>query len=338
MSSSSVAARPAASSRAPGGGGGAPRWVVAVLAVNLVAQVLIVLTGGAVRLTGSGLGCPTWPACTAGSYTPVYSPELGIHDDIEFANRLLTFVVGLAALASLAAVSRLVVTGRRPSSLLLLGAAPLVGVVLQAVIGGITVLTRLHPATVATHFLVSSALVAASTALLLRVREDADAPPRPVVPQLVRRLAQAAGAVLGAVLVLGTIVTGAGPHSGDAEHPARLGFDTEVVSRVHADAVVLLLLVVVALAVLLRRTGAPRSARRRVDVLLAVLLAQGLVGWVQYATDLPELLVALHMLGAGLAVVATTALLMALRTRDPDAATTTTGPEHLSSSTGAAAS
>jgi len=287
------------------------------MAANLVGQVLIVVTGGAVRLTGSGLGCPTWPTCTVGSYTPVYSPEMGLHDDIEFANRLLTFVVGLLAVATLAAVSRLVVRGHRPAPLLALGAAPLVGVVLQAVIGGITVLTHLHPATVATHFLVSSALVAASTALLLRVREDADAPPRPLVALPVRRLARAAGVVLGAVLVLGTIVTGAGPHSGDAVDPVRLGFDTAVVSRIHADAVVLLLVLVVALLVLLRRGAAPGTTRRRGAALLAVLLAQGLVGWVQYATDLPELLVGLHMLGAALAVVATTALLLSLRTRVP---------------------
>jgi len=317
--SSPVAARPAGPSPVRTALAATPRWVVAVLAVNLVGQVLIVVTGGAVRLTGSGLGCPTWPTCVVGSYTPVYSPEMGLHDDIEFANRLLTFVVGLTALASLAVVSRLVVTGRRPATLLALGAAPLVGVVLQALIGGITVLTHLHPVTVATHFLVSSSLVAASTALLLRVREDADAPPRPLVAPPVRRLARASGVVLGAVLVLGTIVTGAGPHSGDAEHPVRLGFDTAVVSRIHADAVVVLLLLVVALLLVLRRSSGPRTARHRTTALLGVLLAQGLVGWVQYATDLPELLVALHMLGAALAVVAATSVLLSLRTRVPDA-------------------
>lgn len=313
MSSSPVVARPAG--RPAAARTGAPRWVVGVLVANLVAQVGIVVTGGAVRLTASGLGCPTWPECTVGSYTPVYSPEMGLHDDIEFGNRLLTFVVVATALASLVAVSRLVVAGRRSASLMPLAAAPLVGVVVQALIGGITVWTQLHPVTVATHFLVSMALVAASTALLLRVREDADAPPRPLVPALHRGLSRAAGVVLGAVLVLGTVVTGAGPHSGDAERPVRLGFDTAVVSRLHADAVVLLLVLVVLLLVLLRRTGAPRLALRRTGLLLGVLLAQGLVGWVQYATDLPELLVALHMLGAALSVVATTAALLSLRTR-----------------------
>ncbi|MEJ5867824.1 COX15/CtaA family protein [Pseudokineococcus sp. 5B2Z-1] len=318
MSSSPVAARPARST-APAVGGRPPRWVVAVLVANLVAQVGIVVTGGAVRLTASGLGCPTWPECSVGSYTPVYTPEMGVHAAIEFGNRLLTGVVTLTALAALAAVSRLVLTGRRPAGLLPLAAAPLVGVVLQALIGGITVLTRLHPATVATHFLVSMALVAASTVLLLRVREGADGPPLPLVPRAPRVVARSAGVVLGAVLVLGTVVTGSGPHSGDAEHPVRLGFDTEVVSRLHADAVVLLLALVVVLAVLLRRAGAPRRPRRRTAALLVVLLAQGALGWVQYATGLPEVLVAGHMLGAALGVVATTALLLSLRERRPSA-------------------
>lgn len=314
MSSSPVVAPPARTP-APAAGGRPPRWVVAVLVANLVAQVGIVVTGGAVRLTASGLGCPTWPECTYGSYTPVYTPEMGVHAAIEFGNRLLTGVVTVTALAALAAVSRLVLTGRRPARLLPLAAAPLVGVVLQALIGGITVLTQLHPVTVATHFLVSMALVAASTVLLLRVREGADGPPRPLVPRLPRALAHGAGVLLGAVLVLGTVVTGSGPHSGDAQHPVRLGFDTEVVSRLHGDAVVLLVLLVVGLAVLLRRARAPRRARRRTTALLVVLLAQGVLGWVQYATGLPEALVAAHMLGAALAVVATAALLVSLRER-----------------------
>ncbi|MEJ5915562.1 COX15/CtaA family protein [Pseudokineococcus sp. 1T1Z-3] len=295
----------------------APRWAVVPVVANLVAQVGIVVTGGAVRLTGSGLGCPTWPQCTEGSYTPVYSPEMGLHDDIEFGNRLLTFAVALASLAALAAVARLVVTGRREANLLPWAVAPLVGVVLQAVIGGITVHLSLHPVTVATHFLVSMALVAVSTVLLVRVRERADGPAGLVVATAPRRVAQACGVLLGAVLVLGTLVTGAGPHSGDAEQPARLGFDTAVVSRVHADAVVLLVVALLVLLVAQHRTGAPARAQRRAVTLLAVVLAQGVVGWVQYATDLPVLLVALHMLGAGLLVIATTVLLMSQRRRSP---------------------
>ncbi|ROP45454.1 cytochrome c oxidase assembly protein subunit 15 [Pseudokineococcus lusitanus] len=296
----------------------APRWVVVPLVVNLVAQVGIVVTGGAVRLTGSGLGCPTWPHCVAGSYTPVYNPEMGLHDDIEFANRLLTFVVGLAAVTALVVVARLVLTDRRPATLLPLGAAPLVGVVLQAAIGGVTVLTQLHPATVAVHFLVSMGLVAASTALLLRVREGADGPRRPLVAPAARRLAGVLVGLVALVLALGTVVTGSGPHSGDAEHPARLGFDTAVVSRVHGDAVVVLVLVLVALLVVLARTGAPARARRRGLVVLGVVLGQGVVGWVQYLTGLPELLVGLHMLGAALLVVATTAFVLGLRERLPE--------------------
>ncbi len=286
----------------------APRAVRVTLLVNLVAQIGIVLTGGLVRLTGSGLGCPTWPQCVPGSYTPVVEQPQGIHKDIEFGNRLLTFVVGLAAIAALVMMWRFVRRTGAPRRLLVLGAVPLLGVVAQAVLGGVTVLTGLSPATVAAHFLVSMVLVAASTVLYLAV-----AVPTPAAP--VRReivgLGWAIAGLAGVVLVLGTVVTGSGPHSGDADTPARFGFDPATVSWLHADAVWLFVGLVVALAVAVRLSSAPVVERRTV-VLLVVTLLQGAVGYVQYATDLPIALVAVHMLGASVLVVAVTAVVVAL--------------------------
>lgn len=282
-----------------------------VLGANVVAQSGIVVTGGLVRLTGSGLGCPTWPQCVPGSYTPVVEQADGWHPYIEFGNRLLTFVVGLTALAALVLVWR---TGRR--HLRPLAAAPLLGVVAQAVLGGVTVLTSLHPVTVAAHFLVSMVIVALSVWLYVRVHSP-DGPARLVVAPVVHRLALLLAAVGAAVLVVGTVVTGSGPHSGDAEAPARFDLDPRTVSWVHADLVLLFVGLLVGLMVALSATGAPQRVRERARWVLLVTLAQALVGYVQYATGLPEVLVALHMLGAVLLVVTLTALLAALRERTP---------------------
>jgi len=278
------------------------------LLVNLAAQVGIVLTGGLVRLTGSGLGCPTWPQCVPGSYTPVVEQPQGIHKDIEFGNRMLTFVVGVAAIAAFVLVWRFVRRSGAPRRLVALAAAPLLGVVAQAVLGGITVLTDLSPATVAAHFLVSMVLVAASTVLYLAVAVPTPAAP---VRREIVRLGWGVAALAAVVLVLGTVVTGSGPHSGDAEKPARFGFDPATVSWLHADAVWLFVGLVVALVVALRLSSAPVAGRRAVGLLVVTLL-QGAVGYVQYATDLPIALVAAHMLGASVLVVAVTAVVVAL--------------------------
>jgi len=283
-----------------------------VLVANLVAQVLIVVTGGVVRLTGSGLGCPTWPQCAPGSYVPTVEQAEGFHKYVEFGNRLLTFLVLVLAVAALVAVWRL----HRPG-LRVVAALPLVGVVLQAVIGGITVLTALHPATVALHFLVSMLLVAVSALLLLRAGEG-DEPPLSLVPPVLRQMTWVLVAVAAAVLVLGTVVTGSGPHSGDAEDPARFGLDPRVVSWLHADVVLLFLGLAVGLYVALRVVDAPRRAVRAAALVLLVTLAQGLVGYVQYATDLPEALVIAHMLGACLLVVAVTNVVVSVRVRAPE--------------------
>ncbi|MGJ7442830.1 COX15/CtaA family protein [Aquipuribacter sp. MA13-6] len=285
---------------------------VAVL-VNLVVQVGIVVTGGWVRLTGSGLGCPTWPECVPGSYTPVMAQEEGLRAAIEFGNRLLTFVVALAALAVV------VLLWRQRRRLVGYGAAVLLGTVLQAVIGGITVLMGLHPATVAVHFLVSALLITVSAVLLLRLRE-ADGPAVPVVPGALRVLLAGLVVTAAATLVIGTLVTGSGPHSGDAEVPIRFDLDFDAVSVLHAESVVLFIGLLLGLLAGLHAVGAPRLALRRTWLLLGITLAQGGLGWLQYFTGLPRPLVSLHMLGACLLVVAVTAVVMATRVRTTPAA------------------
>jgi cytochrome c oxidase assembly protein subunit 15 len=286
-------------------------WLRRALLLNLVLEVGIVVTGGLVRLTGSGLGCPTWPECVPGSYVPVREQAEGFHRFIEFGNRTLTGAVGFGALFVLYAVWRW--AGRR-RDLMVPAWIVLMGVATQAVLGGITVRTGLHPATVAAHFLVSMALVATSAFLLVRSEE----PPGPralVVPPLVARLAWLACAVAAAVLVLGTVVTGSGPHSGDADEPARFGFDPRTISWLHADAVMLFIGLVVAVWVAARLTAtSPRAAEAWRWVLL-VTLVQGLVGYVQYLAGLPEVLVIAHMLLASLLVVALTGGMVRLRSR-----------------------
>ncbi len=296
-------------------------WTRRILVGNLLAQAGIVLTGGLVRLTGSGLGCSTFPECEPGQLTSTFTPETGIHGFVEFGNRLLTFVVLVLAVAAAVAVWR--ARPRRPR-LRLLALAPLLGVVVQAGVGGVTVLTGLDPVTVAAHFLISMLLVAASTVLLLRHAEG-DERPRALVRPALRGLAAAVAATSAVVLTLGTVVTGSGPHSGDAEDPNRLALDLEAVSRVHADVVLLLLALTVVLRVALRRTGAPPLAVRRAGQVLLVILAQGVLGYAQYALDLARPLVWAHMLGACLLVVGVTALQLALRERR-DAGGATSAP------------
>lgn len=275
---------------------------------SIVANLGIVVTGGAVRLTGSGLGCPTWPRCHEDSFVP--TGEVGIHEQIEFGNRMLTYVLGAVALATLIGVwrSRPARTDLRRLALVLF-----VGIPAQAVIGGISVLTDLNPWVVMGHLMVSMGLIALATVLYRRVGEG-DGPPVPVVPVPVRRLALGLLALTAVVLYLGTIVTGSGPHAGDVDAP-RTGLDTHLFSMIHADTVIALVLATVVLNVLLHRGGAPREVQVAARVMLAVQLAQGLVGYVQYFTDLPEVLVGLHMFGAGCLVVATVRFVLTTRVR-----------------------
>jgi heme a synthase len=276
---------------------------------SLIANSALVVTGAAVRLTGSGLGCPTWPRCTAESYTT--TREMGVHGVIEFGNRLLTFVLVAIALACF--VAALLERPRR-RSLVLLALAVGLGIPGQGVIGGITVLTNLNPWVVGLHFLLSMGLVAGAYALWKRTAEG-DGPPVPLVPTPLRHLARITGLVSAAVIALGVIVTGSGPHAGD-ENAKRNGLDPTNVSQAHADLVFLLIGLSVALWFALRAVKAPAAAVRAAGVLVIVELAQGLIGFVQYFTGLPVILVGFHMLGAALVWIATLSMMRSLRVRE----------------------
>lgn len=308
-----VTAAPPATAPATHGVASSP-WLPRILLANLVVEVLIVVTGGLVRLTGSGLGCPTWPECVPGSYVPVREQAEGFHRYIEFGNRTLTGAVGIAAVLVLFAVWKWAGARR---DLMVPAWVVLGGVVTQAVLGGVTVLTGLHPATVAAHFLVSMVLVATSAFIVFRAQEPPGARPLAVHP-LVERLAWLACAVAGLVLLLGTVVTGSGPHSGDADEPARFGFDPRTISWLHADAVMLFIGLVVAVWVAARLSATSRRTPDAWRTVLLVTLAQGVVGYVQYLNDLPEVLVLTHMLLASLLVVALTAGVVRLRAALPD--------------------
>lgn len=290
------------------------RWARGVFIANLVAQCAIIVTGAVVRLTGSGLGCPTWPECVEGSYVPTATQVQGIHKYVEFGNRLLTFALVLLALAAIvAALADRASRARRP--IVLLALLPIVGTVAQAILGGITVLTGLSPLTVSAHFLVSMGIVAGCVALVARSADDGDGRAVLVVRREIRLLTWAVVAATAAVVVLGVIVTGSGPHSGDAEAELRYSFDPRTVSWLHADAVLLFLGLTAGLLVALRATDAPRRASRATWVLLAISLAQGGIGYVQYWTGLPIVLVTLHVLGAVLTWVAVLFVPFAERSR-----------------------
>jgi heme a synthase len=285
-------------------------WLRRVVLVNLILEIGIVLTGGLVRLSGSGLGCPTWPQCVPGSFTPVPHRAQGLHQLIEYGNRTLTSVVGIAAVLVIVAVWRWAPDRR---ALRRISVLPLAGVLLQAILGGITVLTGLNPAIVAAHFLASMILVALSAYLLYRVGEG-DGPPVARVRPEIRWLAGVVATLGVVILVLGTVVTGSGPHSGDASTP-RFGLDPRTISWLHADAVMLFAGLVVAVLLAVHLTAADQRPRRVWQAVLAVTLLQGLVGYAQYLTGLPEALVLVHMLGASLLAVSLTYGVLSLRHR-----------------------
>ncbi len=286
------------------------RWARPALVANLVAQIGIVVTGGLVRLTGSGLGCSTWPQCEPGQFAPELHAATSIHPYIEFGNRTLTGVLVVVA----ALVVLTVWPDRtRAKSFRLLALAPLAGVLLQAVIGGITVLVDLHPAVVGGHMLISLALIAVSMLLLHREGEG-DGPPLRVVHPAAWIGARVTAVVAVPMLVLGVIVTGAGPHSGDEEVGYRFAVDPALMARFHALSVWLFVLALVATCWYLWRHPAPAGARRASLTLLALTVAQGVVGYVQYFAGLPIALVAIHMLGAG--VVTAAAVWFVLTTRE----------------------
>ncbi len=260
-----------------------------ITGVALAALTAIVITGGAVRLTGSGLGCPTWPRCTASSYTAA----LSFHPLVEFVNRMITVGVGMVVL--LAVGGALLRRPRRPDLVWLslgLGA----GYLGQAVLGGLTVLFDLRPELVMAHFLLSMLLL--WDAFVLHQRAGAAAGVRrPLVRREVVLLSRVVTVTAAVVLLLGTVVTGTGPNSG-ARAVYRLPFELRTVAVLHSDVVLFLLGVTAALLVLLRVVAAPPAARRRGALLVAVMVTQALVGFIQYAFGLPRLLVGVHVAGA----------------------------------------
>lgn len=295
---------------------GPSRPLTALSHVTAVAAVItqggIAVTGSVVRVTGSGLGCPTWPQCFPGSLVPQPHPEVAaLHQWIEFGNRLLTGLVGLVGLACL--VVALLLRPRRRRLILLAAAMP-AGVVLQAVLGGITVLTGLAWWTVAVHFLVSMLLVWLAV-LLVAAFGEGDAPPRWHVPGPLRGLLVTAIVVLAALLIVGTLVTSAGPHAGSADTP-RLAVSVPLLAQLHADLLVGFLGLLTGLGFALRATGVPGRTWRCYLVLVYVVLAQGTLGVVQYLTGVPEALVSLHVLGAASVVVAMAALWTNCRVRE----------------------
>ena len=260
----------------------------------LTLQAGLVLTGGAVRITGSGLGCPTWPECTPGSYTPVpHQAEGQLHAWIEFGNRLLTFALVAVSLAVL-----IHVLYKRRRDLRSLAIGQLLGILGQGVLGGITVLTDLHPLPVAGHLLLSIILIAGAASLYSR--REYSARPRTDLDKLTKRISLLHIGLTFVVIILGTIVTGSGPHAGD-EKAQRFGFDIRVVAWLHADAVIALLGLTAAFFILVR---SDKELVRRIGVFTAIALAQGAIGYIQYFTGIPEILVAAHLLGATLVWIA----------------------------------
>ncbi len=278
------------------GGVALRRWAVASLAVNII----IVVTGGLVRLTDSGLGCPTWPRCSELSY--VSHPELGYHGAIEFGNRLLTFVLVAVAILTWLSALRYRENGEPRVDLLRLTTIMALGIPAQAVIGGLTVLSHLNPFVVAFHLLVSFALISVSVKLVRRTRGHLALTVEPRTSALTR----ATFLLMWLAVWLGTVVTGSGPHAGD-QVAVRTGFDPEFVSHVHAWAVYATVAATLGCVVLLRSRAAV--------ALLAVEVVQGTIGFGQYFNGLPIALVALHLLGAASALALATNLMLSVRSR-----------------------
>ena len=284
------------------------------VAIAVVAtQALIAMTGAVVRVTGSGLGCPTWPECLPGSMFPVEHPEFDtLNQWIEYGNRLFTGIVGLiAGAAFLLALKHFRHHRTSDRRYLRLAAAMPIGVVVQAVIGGVTVRLDLLWWTVAVHLLASTVMVWLAT-LLAHAVPRADTVEAPAAGGPLRTWLYAQTAVLVAVLVTGTMVTGAGPHGGDPKTP-RFAVPVETMAHVHAATLYTFLGMLVIAGLWLRTHRPDRALWRRYFVLLGVVLAQGTIGLVQFWTGVPELLVCLHVLGAMTVIVATASLWCGVR-------------------------
>jgi heme a synthase len=304
----------------------AARWLRPLAVATLLGNIGIVVTGGAVRLTGSGLGCPTWPRCTEQSFVP--HGELGLHGAIEFGNRMMTFVLVAVAVATWVAAMRY---RPRRRTLRVLATVLALGIPGQAVIGGVTVLTDLNPWIVSLHLMLSMVMIALSVLFVRLVHHDtADTQRSDAHGSNHIAVSTTAHLILVTtfvVLYLGTVVTGAGPHAGHLEPEdlagdrvsvVRNGLDPQVVSHVHAAVVYLLVALTVVALVAAYRLGAPRDVRRAAVTLLAVEVAQGAVGFTQYMRDLPVLLVGLHLLGAALLTASATWLFVSTRAAATD--------------------
>jgi cytochrome c oxidase assembly protein subunit 15 len=271
----------------------ASRVLVPATGLLLFLQAALVVTGGAVRLTGSGLGCPTWPECTPGSYTPVphqAEPQLNVW--IEFGNRLLTFVLVIASVAVIIAVLK-----SKRKDLRGLAIGQFLGIFGQGILGGITVLTDLNPIPVAGHLLLSIILIAGATSLYSRRYAPAVFVETTSLTSKISLLHIATSFL---VIVLGTIVTGSGPHAGDAQ-AKRFGFDIRTVAWMHADVVIFLLGITLAFYV---AQGTNDRSKKAIRIFAVIALAQGAIGYIQYFTGIPEILVAAHLLGATLVWIA----------------------------------
>ena len=289
-------------------------WTRAVLLANVIGQVAIIGTGGAVRLTDSGLGCSRWPLCTPGHFTPQYHAATTYHPFVEFGNRTVTgllTVIGVAVLL-------LVWTDRsRSRGYRALGWVPIAGVLAQAVIGGIVVLIELDPRWVSLHMAISAGLVWFSAYLLAR-HDEGDATSVPLPVQYARPLGWVLNVLLIPVVTLGVLVTGSGPHSGDTTVGYRFAFDPLLITKTHSGSVWLFVVVLAALVVVLVRaatTPEVAAARRAAWLLVATTVLQGAIGYTQYFTGLPAWLVGIHMVGSALLIWATVNAGAKLRTR-----------------------
>jgi cytochrome c oxidase assembly protein subunit 15 len=281
----------------------------------ILTQGGIAVTGAIVRVTASGLGCPTWPQCFPGSFTPVPHAEVAVvHQVVEFGNRMITFLVVLTAVAAVVAVTR----ARRRREVLVYAWLMPASTVVQAVIGGITVLTGLLWWTVAIHLLASMTMVWLAVLLYVKVGEPDSGVSAPRAPKPLRLLTILSAVFLAAVLVTGTLVTGAGPHAGDKSIDApvpRLQVEITTLVHMHSSLLIAYLSLVVALGFGLAATRTARPVMMRLAVLVALICAQGLVGVVQFYTGVPEALVAVHVAGAALCTAATAALWASMRER-----------------------
>lgn len=293
----------------------APRWLQRIFWANLIAQVGIVITGGIVRVTGSGLGCPTWPECVEGSITPTSAQTEGVHKFVEFGNRTLTGVLLILALAAIIGMLVWRRSGVRRPWVFTLAAVPLVGTLAQAVLGGVTVLVDLHPMAVASHLLLSMVVIAACVALVQFASEPVDPPGTATTRPATKYLGNALIVVTSLVIVMGTVVTGSGPHAGDSR-TVRLDLDPRLVSWLHADVVLLFIGMLIGMLALLYVDRSTAVAKRRAWWVVAFSLMQATIGYVQYFTGLPWVLVTLHLLGASLVWVSVWRLRFALTSRE----------------------